>query len=116
MEQQLGRAGPETDERLLAARQIRVRGSRQLVAVQALMEQLTVGRTDLEAGVKAAQEVASFAFSEGWVTGPLWVAYGSRFLLARWALERDISSEEVAEFFSRQRESAEAVADGDNAV
>ncbi len=115
MEQQAAAARTAAPSGAAAMRAARVRGLRQMAAIQALMEQRTSGSPELGVGIRAAEEAAAFAFSEGWVAGPLWLAYGSRWILARWALERGITAEEVAAFFSNNPAETEGVEGQDEA-
>jgi hypothetical protein len=89
---------PLTDEERYQA--VRRRGWRQLDAIRALMNQLTEGEADLDKGAEAARQVATFALTEGWATGPLWVAYGPQFLLTRWAVQHHVDTQELDSYLA----------------
>lgn len=78
------------------------RGSDQVQALSALFHHLLQGSDDVEQGVRAATHAARFAIAENWAGGSLWMAYGMQLLLARWALEQGISSEQIATALSSQ--------------
>jgi hypothetical protein len=89
-------AGPDVREarhqRILTIR----RGRRQVEALTTAFEHLLAGATELDAAVRAAERTAAFATVEGWARGPLWTAYGMQLLLARWALDQEVTSEQIA--------------------
>ncbi len=79
---------------------MRRRGLRQQDALQALMAKLAPD-ADIPTAARAADRAARFALTEGWVTGPLWVAYGAQFVLSRWAIEHGVSLEDVRSALSQ---------------
>ncbi len=71
------------------------RGMRQYDALQALMSLRAGDAGDVAQAARAADQLARFALTEGWATGPVWVARSAQLLLARWALEHGVTLEEV---------------------
>ncbi len=71
------------------------RGRRQAELVKAMVEHDAGSSGDLDAGIRAARRTAGFVAAEGWVVGRVWAVNGPQWLLARWALDHDVTSADI---------------------
>lgn len=79
-------------------------GRRRGEALDVLFTHLLSEDEGIEGAMEAAQRTAQFAVEEGWARGSLWVAYGMQLIMARWAMEHGVSSQEIDRVMATRRE------------
>lgn len=83
------------------------RGRRQADLVYAMLER-AIERTGgtVVAAIPASRRIAGFIRTEGWITGPAWSAFGTRWLVSTWALRNDFTEADVTQALHEVRSAA----------
>lgn len=82
----------------------RERGLRQWDLLSIWMSSKLTNTQDTAKAKVASEAVWRFALTEGWVSGPLWLAKGRELILSYWALENGLSVDQLREMLDEQRE------------